>query len=140
MFSPSAAGLAQSFLGETMPDVLYGEILGPEAAGPEDEASRAERVRAKFWSTFRKAVRYIPFAEDLVAAYYCALDPATPHRVRAVLLGALAYFIMPFDAIPDFLVGIGFSDDVTVLLAAIAMVRSHITETHREAARRRLAD
>jgi uncharacterized membrane protein YkvA (DUF1232 family) len=123
-----------------MPDVLYGEILGPETTGPEEEASRAERVRAKFWSTFRKAARYIPFAEDLVAAYYCALDPATPHRVRAVLLGALVYFVMPFDAIPDFLAGIGFTDDVTVLLAAITMVRSHITEAHREAARRRLAD
>jgi uncharacterized membrane protein YkvA (DUF1232 family) len=121
-----------------MPDVLYGEILEP--ASPDEDRRRSESVRAKFWSTFRKAVRYIPFAEDLVAAYYCALDPATPHRVRAVLLGALAYFIMPFDAIPDFLVGIGFSDDVTVLLAAIAMVRSHIRETHREAARRRLAD
>jgi uncharacterized membrane protein YkvA (DUF1232 family) len=125
-------------LGVTMPDVLYGEILEPTAAG--DDKHRSENVRAKFWSTFRKAARYIPFAEDLVAAYYCALDPATPHRVRAVLLGALAYFVMPFDAIPDFLAGLGFSDDVTVLLAAIAMVRSHITEDHREAARRRLAD
>lgn len=123
-----------------MPDVLYGEILGPETAGPEEEASRAERVRAKFWATFRRAARYIPFAEELVAAYYCALDPATPHRVRAVLLGALVYFIVPFDAIPDFLAGIGFTDDVTVLLAAIAMVRSHITADHREAARRRLAE
>jgi uncharacterized membrane protein YkvA (DUF1232 family) len=121
----------------TMPDVLYGEILGPE---PEDEARRSDRVRQKFWATFRKAARYVPFADDLVAAYFCALDPATPRRVRAVLLGALAYFIMPFDAIPDFLAGIGFSDDITVLVAAIALVRSHITAAHREAAKRALSD
>ena len=95
---------------------------------------------AKFWATFRKAARYIPFADDLVAAYFCALDPATPHRVRAVLLAALAYFVLPFDAVPDFLAGIGFSDDVTVLVAAIAMVRAHITPAHREAARRALAE
>ena len=116
-----------------MPDVLYGEILSPE---PADDAKRSDRVRQKFWATLRKAARYIPFSDDLVAAYFCALDPATPHRVRAVLLGALAYFILPFDAVPDFLAGIGFSDDITVLVAAIALVRSHITAAHREAARR----
>lgn len=118
-----------------MDKVLYGEILGPE-----DDTTRSERVRHRFWATFRKAVRYIPFSDDLVAAYFCALDPATPHRVRAILLGALAYFVLPFDAVPDLLAGIGFSDDVTVLIAAIAMVRSHITPAHREAARRALSE
>ena len=98
-----------------MPDVLYGEILGPEETGPDD-GKRSDSVRRKFWATFRKAARYVPFADDLIAAYFCALDPATPHRVRAVLLGALAYFILPFDAIPDFIAGIGYSDDITVLV------------------------
>jgi uncharacterized membrane protein YkvA (DUF1232 family) len=120
-----------------MPEVLYGEILEPP---PGEEQRREQNVRHKFWSTFRKAARYIPFAEELVAAYYCALDPATPTRVRAALFGALAYFVLPFDAIPDFLAGIGFSDDVTVLLATIALVRTHITAAHREAARRALAE
>ena len=118
-----------------MSDVKYGEILGPEP-----EATRSERVKSRFWSTFRKAARQIPFAEDLVAAYYCALDPATPGSVRATLLGALAYFILPFDIIPDFIAGLGFTDDATVLLAAIGMVRAHITPVHREAARRVLAE
>ena len=123
-----------------MSKVLHGEVLGPEVLPREDEAQRSARVRRKFWQTFRKAARYIPFSNDLVAAYYCALDPATPHRVRAILLAALAYFILPFDAVPDLLVGIGFSDDITVLVATIAMVRSHITSGHREAARKALAD
>jgi uncharacterized membrane protein YkvA (DUF1232 family) len=117
-----------------MPEILYGEILGPEK-NDNDEA-RSARVKRRFWATFRKAVRYIPFADDLVAAYFCAIDPATPHRVRGILLGALAYFVLPIDAVPDFLAGIGFSDDITVLVAAIAMVRSHITPAHREAAKR----
>jgi uncharacterized membrane protein YkvA (DUF1232 family) len=123
-----------------MDKVLDGEILGPEMLAPEDEATRSERVRRRFWSTFRKAAAYIPFADDLVAAYYCALDPATPHRVRAALLAALAYFILPFDAVPDFLVGFGFSDDITVLVATIALVRAHITEAHRERARAAMAE
>lgn len=123
-----------------MTKVLHGEVLGPEILGPEDEASRAERVRRRFWSTFRKAARYVPFSEDLVAAYYCALDPKTPHRVRAMLLGALAYFVLPFDAVPDILAAVGFSDDITVLVATIAMVGAHISDEHRAKARRALAE
>ncbi len=116
-----------------MSKVLDGEILGPEA-----EKARTERVRSKFWTTLRRAARAIPFSEDVVAAFYCALDPATPHRVRAVLLGALAYFVLPFDAVPDLIVGLGFTDDVTVLAAAIATVGAHIKSSHREAARKAL--
>ena len=115
-------------------DIKYGEILAPG-----DEA-REGSVRRKFWKTLRRAAKYIPFVEELVAAYYCAFDPKTPVRVRAVLIAALAYFVLPFDAIPDFLAGIGFSDDATILLAAIALVRSHITSAHRNAARQALAD
>jgi uncharacterized membrane protein YkvA (DUF1232 family) len=120
-----------------MGDVKYGEILGPEKIlGAEDESTRRERVRSRFFATLRKAARYIPFADDLIAAYFCALDPRTPHRVRATLLVALAYFILPADVIPDFLIGVGFGDDAAVLLATINMVRSHITPAHREAAQR----
>ena len=118
-----------------MNEVKYGEILGPE-----DEAAREKKVRRGFWKTFRRAVRYVPFSEDLIAGYYCALDPATPPRVRAVLLGALAYFVLPLDAIPDLLAGIGFTDDLTVLVATLALVRAHIRPVHRDAARRALAD
>jgi len=118
-----------------MRDVKYGEILEPE-----EEAERAEKVRSRFWSTFRRAARAIPFAEDLVAAYYCALDPTTPARVRGILLAALAYFVLPFDAIPDMIVGLGFTDDATILLATIGLVRAHITPVHREAARQALHD
>ena len=115
-------------------DIKIGEILGPE-----DEATRTKRVKLRFWATLRKAAQYIPFADELVAAYYSALDPKTPHRVRVLLLAALAYFVMPFDTIPDILAGIGFSDDAAVLLATISLVRAHITPVHREAARRALA-
>ncbi len=118
-----------------MSEVKFGEILGPE-----DEAARARRVKSRFWATFRKAARAVPFSEDVVAAYFCAFDPATPTRVRAVLLAALAYFVLPFDAVPDFLAGIGFADDITILLAAITTVGSNIRPAHREAARRALAD
>ena len=118
-----------------MGTALEGEILGPETEG-----ERARRVKKGFWRTLKRAARQIPFAENLVAAYYCAFDPRTPARVRAVLLAALAYFVLPIDAIPDFIAGIGFSDDASVLLLAIATVSAHITAEHRAAAKRAMAD
>jgi uncharacterized membrane protein YkvA (DUF1232 family) len=123
-----------------MKDVLFGEILGPEELGPEQEAKRSERIRRRFFKTFRKAARYIPFSEELVASYYCAFDPQTPHRVRGMLLAALAYFVLPTDTVPDFFVGIGFGDDAAVLLATITLVRAHITPAHLAAAQRVLSE
>lgn len=114
---------------------LDGEILGPEKEGL---SGNERRVRTKFWTTLARAAGQVPFMEDLIAAYYCAFDPKTPHRVRAVLIGALAYFVLPLDTIPDFIALFGFSDDVAVLTAVIASVRSNISERHREAARRKL--
>lgn len=109
----------------------------PEILPPED--GEESRVRARFWKTVKKAVASIPFLDEVIAAYYCAFDSATPAPVRATLLGALAYFVMPFDVLPDVLLGIGFTDDITVLATAIALVRGNITEAHRQAARAALA-
>ena len=101
-----------------------------------DEAS----VRERFWPTVKRAARHVPFMEDVVASYYCALDSRTPLRAKAVILAALAYFVMPADSIPDVLVGIGFTDDVAVLTAALAAVRAHLTPAHRLAAKAALTE
>jgi len=87
----------------------------------------------------RRVVAQIPFAEDLLAAYYCAFDRDTPLPVKATLVGTLAYFILPVDAIPDVLPVIGSSYDAAVLATAIRLVASHIYPAHREAARNALA-
>jgi uncharacterized membrane protein YkvA (DUF1232 family) len=114
------------------------EILKP--VDRDRTREREERVRARFWRTVKRAARQVPFMEDVVAAYYCALDTRTPTRVRGVLLAALAYFVLPTDFIPDFIFGLGFTDDVAVLTAAITALRSHITPAHRAAAREALAE
>ena len=92
-------------------------------------------VRDGFWRKARRTLGRVPFTEDAVAAFHCALDSATPMPIRATLLGALAYFVMPFDAIPDFIVGLGYTDDAAILIAAFTAARVHITEAHREKAR-----
>jgi uncharacterized membrane protein YkvA (DUF1232 family) len=98
-------------------------------------AQDRESVRRRFWVKFKRVVSQLPFAEDLLAAYYCAFDRQTPRHVQATLLGAIAYFILPFDFIPDMLPVLGFTDDAAVLATALRLVASHITPDHREAAR-----
>jgi uncharacterized membrane protein YkvA (DUF1232 family) len=94
-----------------------------------------ETVRAKFWPKLRRVAARLPFAEDLLAAYYCAFDRDTPFHVKAALFGALAYFVLPFDAIPDVLPLLGFADDAAVLATALRLVASHILPAHRDAAK-----
>jgi uncharacterized membrane protein YkvA (DUF1232 family) len=97
-------------------------------------------VRSGFWIKVRRTAARLPFAEDLLSAYYCAFDRETPLQVRAILLGALAYFVLPFDGIADVLPLIGFADDAAVLAAAMKLVIDNIRPEHREAARRKLQD
>ncbi|MGF9694882.1 MULTISPECIES: YkvA family protein [unclassified Rhizobium] len=121
-----------------MDDVKIGEILLP---GDEKTQARQEKqVQSKFWPTLKRAVRYVPFSRDLVAAYYCAMDSRTPTRVRGVLLAALGYFVLPIDIVPDMFAFVGFTDDVAVLAAALRLIQSHIHDRHYEAADLALAE
>ena len=77
-------------------------------------ARRDEKlVRRGFWTKMRRVATRTGFAREAVAAYYCVRDPATPIPVKVVLLSALAYFVLPTDAIPDW----PFSTVVTVATA-----------------------
>ncbi|GEC16855.1 hypothetical protein NWI01_27470 [Nitrobacter winogradskyi] len=98
-------------------------------------AQDRDNVRRRFWGKLKRVVAHVPFAEDLLAAYYCAFDKQTPRHVQASLLGAIAYFIIPLDFVPDMLPVLGFTDDAAVLATAIRIVAAHITPEHREAAR-----
>lgn len=123
---------------KTLTSQSLNQILKP--VGAKEDSRREKRVRQGFWQTLKRAAGHIPFMEDVVAAYYAALDSKTPLRVRGTLLAALAYFVLPVDIIPDFLLGFGFTDDLAVLTAAIASIQGHITPAHRKAARAALKD
>jgi uncharacterized membrane protein YkvA (DUF1232 family) len=105
---------------------------------PAVVARNEELVREGFWRKLRRLIGRIPFAEELAAAYFCAVDARTPARVRGVLLGALAYFVLPADFIPDWLAGLGFTDDASVLALAMGLVAGHVKERHRLRARKAL--
>ncbi len=106
--------------------------------------SDAHRDEETVWDGLIEKVRrtlgYVPFAEQALSAYFCTRDPQTPARVKAILVGALAYFIMPVDAMPDFIAGLGFGDDAAVFWAAWNSVQGHIRDHHVAAARQKIAD
>jgi uncharacterized membrane protein YkvA (DUF1232 family) len=111
----------------------------------DDDSSREQlardeaTVRSGFWRKLQRFASQIPFSEDLLTAYYCAFDRNTPNSVRAALLGALAYFVLPLDFMPDVLPIVGFSDDAAVIAGVLRLIWTHIQPAHREAAREALA-
>jgi uncharacterized membrane protein YkvA (DUF1232 family) len=102
-------------------------------------ADDEQTLRRRFWQKLRALAARLPFAEDLIAAHYCAFDRQTPVHVKAALIGAISYFVLPADVIPDVLPIIGYTDDAAMLAAAIRLVAQHITPDHRQAARQTLA-
>ena len=53
-----------------------------------------------------------------------------------MIMAALAYFVLPIDAIPDVLAGVGYTDDAAVIAAVIALVSRNIKQRHKEEAAR----
>ena len=132
-FEEIAAAFSRRSQLQGMPAMTTEHSAGFEPA--DRLAQDHESVRRRFWLKLKRLAVKLPFAEDLLAAYYCAFDKQTPRHVQAALLGAIAYFILPFDFVPDVMPILGFTDDAAVLATAIRMVASHITNEHREAAR-----
>lgn len=110
----------------------------PQAQTPQAVERNQAKVERGFWSKLKRSVGRAPFLDEAVSAYFCAFDPETPRSVKAMLLAALAYFVVPSDMVPDFIAGLGFTDDATVLLATVRLMAGHITERHRDEARKRL--
>lgn len=96
---------------------------------------RNERTARGLIPKLLRLAGQIPFADDLASAYYCARDPLTPVKAKAVLFAAVAYFVMPVDMVPDAIVGLGFTDDAAVLATALGVVGAHVKERHRALAR-----
>jgi uncharacterized membrane protein YkvA (DUF1232 family) len=107
----------------------------PFTAAEMDAIRKLQRdedsFRQRFFAMLARHAARLPFAEDIVAAWFCTRDPQTSPRVRYILMAALGYFVLPIDAIPDFLPLIGFTDDAAVIAAALATVAGAITPSHR---------
>lgn len=91
----------------------------------------------ELWSKLRRyALRTgRELVEKALLLYLVLRDPQTPAWAKTTVVGALGYFIAPIDAIPDLIPGIGFTDDLGVLAAAVLAVATSITPRMREQAR-----
>jgi uncharacterized membrane protein YkvA (DUF1232 family) len=92
----------------------------------------------RFWRKLGAVAGRVPFTTEVVAAYFAMRDKHTPWRHKAILAGAIAYFILPVDAIPDFILPMGFADDAAAIAAAIGAASMSIHEEHRQRARQAL--
>ena len=101
----------------------------------QSSQAEIERVTKEVPAFVTGVARHVPFAEDAVAAFYAALDPAVPAAKRFMIWAPLLYFVNPFDAIPDLIPGLGFVDDGAAIAAMLAAVGKAITTTHRAKAR-----
>ncbi len=70
--------------------------------------------------------------------YYTLQKENVPKKVKAVIIGALGYFISPFDAIADFIPFLGYTDDFGVLMMALAVVSLYIDKEIKDKAKSRL--
>jgi uncharacterized membrane protein YkvA (DUF1232 family) len=109
--------------------------IRPEDYVGGDEARNEQLVREGFGAKAKRYLNYLPLAQETVALYFCLLDARTPLWVKGTAAAALAYFILPVDAIPDLLPVVGLGDDASVLAAALAAVSAHITDEHRARAK-----
>ena len=111
------------------------DAINPEKAlVPAVQKVNEMRVRKGFWPKMRRTAARIPFAGQAMAAWYAAQDPKTPLAAKGLILGALAYFVMPLDAIPDIFAGIGFTDDAAVIAAVLATLGAHLKPRHHDQA------
>lgn len=111
------------------------EALDPSRAlVPSVQRVNEVRVSNGFWPKIRRTASKIPFAGQALSVWFAARDPETPTAAKGLMLGALAYFVLPIDAIPDILAGIGFTDDAAVIAALLAAVGSSIKPKHRQRA------
>ena len=94
-----------------------------------------------FWRKMKNSVKKA--GEEIavmgIKSWLAMADSNTSVRHKAILGGALAYFVLPTDMVPDVLVGVGFTDDMAALTLAANSVGNAITDEHEEQAREKLS-
>ncbi|KGX92627.1 hypothetical protein N781_14980 [Pontibacillus halophilus JSM 076056 = DSM 19796] len=96
----------------------------------------------KFWGKVRRYGKKAggSVVYSVLLLYYTLQKPEVPKKTKATIIGALGYFILPLDLIPDVAAGVGYTDDLTVIGAALIQVAMYIDEETKEKAKEKLSD
>ena len=125
-----------------------------ELSGYSDDRSSADEGQgelskyARYYSDdsfWRKVDRYgrMAGAQALYYAlllWYVATKPSTPLPVKALIFGGLGYFILPIDAVPDFLAGLGYADDVAILFGILTAYGKYMDDESKAKARAKVRE
>lgn len=118
----------------------HGPIARDHALVPSVMKINEERVAKGFWPKIRRVAASIPFAREALSVWYCARDDETPIAAKGMMLAALAYFVLPTDAVPDFIAGLGYTDDAAVFTALMTVIGKNLKPRHKDAARRAIEE
>lgn len=97
-----------------------------------------EKLWKKVTSVARKAGIKTVYAALLL--YYVATGKEVSVADKAKIYGALGYFILPLDVVPDLAPLVGYTDDLTALLWALHAVWANVTPEVREKAQAKLSE
>ena len=111
------------------------EIAPERALVPAVMQLNEQRVDRGFWPKIRRVAAKVPFAREALSVWFCAKDEDTPLAAKGMMLAALAYFVLPIDAIPDVIAGLGYTDDAAVFAALLAILGRNLKPKHKDAAK-----
>ncbi|TYR80630.1 DUF1232 domain-containing protein [Priestia megaterium] len=94
----------------------------------------------KLWDKLKKFGRKAgaSVVYTVLLLYYTLQKPEVPPKAKAVIIGALGYFILPIDLIPDLAAGIGYTDDFGALGLALVQVAMYIDDEIKQKAKTKL--
>lgn len=96
----------------------------------------------KFWDKLKKFAKKAgsSVVYAVLLLYYTLQKPEVPAKAKTIIIGALGYFILPLDLIPDVTVGVGYTDDLGALGVALLQVAMYIDEDIKNKAKEKLKD
>ncbi len=102
------------------------EDIGVDYETEEKVNEATDEVEGKLWVKLEKVGKKISFAKDLMALYHYLIDNTVSWHRKTIVAGALIYFIVPFDAIPDLAPLFGYMDDLGVIAATLKFLGSEL--------------
>jgi uncharacterized membrane protein YkvA (DUF1232 family) len=97
----------------------------------EQASSKIKFIDQNIWTKLEHAGKKITFAKDIKALYYYMKDPFVGWHRKAIVVAGLIYFLVPFDAIPDFSPFIGFLDDLGVITSLLKYLGKELVPYYR---------